>query len=228
MPTGDPVTHRSDTPGAQPAPAADGYQPDQVEAKWQARWAERRTNETDLDGAMRPFYNLMMFPYPSAEGLHVGNMFAFTGADAYGRFKRLRGWNVFEPIGFDAFGIHSENYAIKLGINPAELIPRNIENFRRQFISSPRTRTSRSTTARFTCRRSSNRGRGPITRGAPPSTAWGSAGPTRSSCSRRRPTSPVQVTVGWPAPRARTCTCAACRRKRRRRCGGAPNSSRQS
>ena len=108
------------------------YRPDQVEAKWQARWAERHTNEPDLDRAARPFYNLMMFPYPSAEGLHVGNMFAFTGADTYGRFKRLQGFDVFEPIGFDAFGIHSENYAIKVGINPAELIPRNIENFRRQ------------------------------------------------------------------------------------------------
>jgi leucyl-tRNA synthetase len=108
------------------------YRPDQVEAKWQARWAERRTNELDLDRAERPFYNLMMFPYPSAEGLHVGNMFAFTGSDTYGRFKRLQGYNVFEPIGFDAFGIHSENYAIKLGINPAELIPQNIANFRRQ------------------------------------------------------------------------------------------------
>jgi leucyl-tRNA synthetase len=108
------------------------YQPDVVEAKWQARWAERHVNEPDLDGAPRPFYNLMMFPYPSAEGLHVGNMFAFTGSDVYGRFKRLQGYDVFEPIGFDAFGIHSENYAIKVGINPAELIPRNIENFRRQ------------------------------------------------------------------------------------------------
>jgi leucyl-tRNA synthetase len=108
------------------------YQPEQVEAKWQARWAERHVNEPDLDRAARPFYNLMMFPYPSAEGLHVGNMFAFTGSDVYGRFKRLQGHDVFEPIGFDAFGIHSENYAIKVGINPAELIPRNIENFRRQ------------------------------------------------------------------------------------------------
>ena len=74
----------------------------------------------------------MMFPYPSAEGLHVGNMFAFTGADVYGRFKRLLGYDVFEPMGYDAFGIHSENYALKVGINPAELIPRNIANFRRQ------------------------------------------------------------------------------------------------
>jgi leucyl-tRNA synthetase len=74
----------------------------------------------------------MMFPYPSAEGLHVGNLFAFTGNDVYGRFQRLQGHTVFEPFGYDAFGIHSENYAIKVGIHPAELIPRNIDNFRRQ------------------------------------------------------------------------------------------------
>ena len=110
------------------------YRPDQVEAKWQARWAERHTNEPDLDRAARPFYNLMMFPYPSAEGLHVGNMFAFTGADTYGRFKRLQGFDVFEPMGYDAFGIHSENYAIAQGINPGKLIPQNIANFRRQLM----------------------------------------------------------------------------------------------
>jgi leucyl-tRNA synthetase len=110
------------------------YRPDEVEARWQARWAERGTNEPDLDRAERPFYNLMMFPYPSAEGLHVGNLFAFTGADVYGRFQRLRGWDVFEPIGFDAFGIHSENHAIKVGAHPGELIPRNIAAFRRQLV----------------------------------------------------------------------------------------------
>ena len=108
------------------------YDPASLEAKWQARWVERHTNEPDLDHAARPFYNLMMFPYPSAEGLHVGNMFAFTGADIYGRFKRLQGYDVFEPMGFDAFGIHSENYALQVGTNPAKLIPRNIATFRRQ------------------------------------------------------------------------------------------------
>jgi leucyl-tRNA synthetase len=115
-------------------PSSDAYDPQAVEARWQARWAERGTNQPDLAGAKRPFYNLMMFPYPSAEGLHVGNMFAFTGADTYGRFKRLQGYDVFEPIGYDAFGIHSENYAIKQGINPAILIPQNIANFRRQLV----------------------------------------------------------------------------------------------
>src|SRR2546430_12927360 len=74
----------------------------------------------------------MMSPHPSAEGLHVGNMFAFTGADIYGRFQRLHGCDVFEPIGFDAFGIHSENYALSVGTHPAKLIPQNIETFRRQ------------------------------------------------------------------------------------------------
>jgi leucyl-tRNA synthetase len=108
------------------------YDPQRVEAKWQAHWERERTNEPDLDHPRRPFYNLMMFPYPSAEGLHVGNMFAFTGADIYGRLKRLQGYDVFEPIGFDAFGIHSENYALSVGINPAELIPKNIATFRRQ------------------------------------------------------------------------------------------------
>jgi len=108
------------------------YDPASLEAKWQARWTERHTNEPDLDRAARPFYNLMMFPYPSAEGLHVGNMFAFTGTDIYGRFKRLQGYDVFEPMGFDAFGIHSENYALNIGTNPAKLIPQNIATFRRQ------------------------------------------------------------------------------------------------
>ena len=122
-PTRSPVSAAAD---------ADTYRPDVIEPKWQARWAERGTNEPDLEGAERPYYNLMMFPYPSAEGLHVGNMFAFTGSDVYGRFKRLQGYQVFEPMGFDAFGIHSENFAIKVGTHPAKLIPANIENFRRQ------------------------------------------------------------------------------------------------
>src|SRR5213594_2315804 len=108
------------------------YDPQAVEARWQVRWAADHVNEPDLDRPHRPFYNLMMFPYPSAEGLHVGNMFAFTGADIYGRFKRLQGHDVFEPIGFDAFGIHSENYALQVGTHPAKLIPKNIETFRRQ------------------------------------------------------------------------------------------------
>ncbi|HEX5580928.1 MAG TPA: leucine--tRNA ligase [Gemmatimonadaceae bacterium] len=108
------------------------YDPIAVEQKWQARWRERGTNNTDLAGGERPYYALMMFPYPSAEGLHVGNLFAFTGNDIHGRFQRLQGHTVFEPLGYDAFGIHSENYALKVGEHPMRLIPRNVGNFRRQ------------------------------------------------------------------------------------------------
>jgi leucyl-tRNA synthetase len=118
----------------EPAPvsAPADYDPTAVETKWQRIWRERGTNHTDLTGGDRPFYALMMFPYPSAEGLHVGNLFAFTGNDIYGRFQRLQGHTVFEPLGYDAFGIHSENYALKIGEHPIRLIPRNIANFRRQ------------------------------------------------------------------------------------------------
>jgi len=109
-----------------------GYEPAAVEARWRERWAARGTNRTDLAQGDQPFYALMMFPYPSAEGLHVGNLFAFTGCDIYARFQRLQGHTVFEPLGYDAFGIHSENFALKVGRHPMELIPSNIRNFRRQ------------------------------------------------------------------------------------------------
>jgi len=113
---------------------ASTYDPAAVEAKWRARWEERGTNVTDIAGAADPYYALMMFPYPSAEGLHVGNLFAFTGNDIFARFQRMQDLDVFEPIGYDAFGIHSENYALKVGVHPAEMIPRNIANFRRQLV----------------------------------------------------------------------------------------------
>src|SRR4051812_1396018 len=112
------------------------YDPAAIERKWQQRWDERGTHDTDLESRARHFYALMMFPYPSAEGLHVGNLFAFTGNDIFARFHRFRGEAVFEPLGFDAFGIHSENFALKVGTHPAELIPRNIENFTRQLRQS--------------------------------------------------------------------------------------------
>lgn len=113
----------------------DGYDPSAVETKWQRLWNERGTNELtreQLRDAEDPFYNLMMFPYPSAEGLHVGNIYAFTGADVNGRYHRLLGKTVFEPMGFDAFGIHSENFALKIGTHPMDLIPSNVKNFTRQ------------------------------------------------------------------------------------------------
>jgi leucyl-tRNA synthetase len=108
------------------------YQPGATEKHWQSVWQQTRLHEVDLSAAERPFFNLMMFPYPSAEGLHVGNVFAFTGADIYGRWQAMSGQDVFEPMGFDAFGIHSENFAIQRGEHPAALTARNVERFRDQ------------------------------------------------------------------------------------------------
>ncbi|MFH1008555.1 MAG: leucine--tRNA ligase [Candidatus Latescibacterota bacterium] len=102
----------------------------QIEAKWLGKWEETGLYKTDLKTAKKPFFNLMEFPYPSAEGLHVGHVYTYSGADTYGRFKRMNGYDVFEPMGFDAFGINAENFALKQGINPAVLISRTVENFR--------------------------------------------------------------------------------------------------
>ena len=122
-----------DTSSSNPlAPVPTPYEPIAIEKKWQALWSERGTNEVDMDGATDPFYALMMFPYPSAEGLHVGNLFAFTGSDISARYHRLLGKQVFQPFGYDAFGIHSENYALKKGAHPMEMTPHNIANFQRQ------------------------------------------------------------------------------------------------
>jgi leucyl-tRNA synthetase len=101
-----------------------------IEAKWRARWEEQKLYQVDLHCAQNKYYNLMMFPYPSAEGLHVGNVYAFIGSDVHGRLMAMRGYDVFEPMGFDAFGIHSENYAIARAIHPRELTARNVEHFR--------------------------------------------------------------------------------------------------
>ena len=103
-----------------------------IETKWQNEWEKKKIFSPNLTKSKKPFFNLMMFPYPSAEGLHVGNMYAFTGADIYGRFMRMRGYDVFEPIGLDGFGIHSENYAIKVGEHPANLAKKTQERFYKQ------------------------------------------------------------------------------------------------
>ena len=118
-------------PTAQPR-TVEPYDPAAVEARWRERWERTGAHQPDLDAAPRPFYNLMMFPYPSAEGLHIGNVYAFTGADVHGRWQRLRGHDVFEPMGFDAFGIHSENYALRIGEHPGRLTPRSVARFREQ------------------------------------------------------------------------------------------------
>ena len=96
------------------------YNSKTIETKWEKKWQKAKIYQVDLKNPKKKFYNLMMFPYPSAEGLHVGNMYAFTGADFYGRYKAMNGYQVFEPIGLDGFGIHSENYAIQIAKHPAD------------------------------------------------------------------------------------------------------------
>ncbi len=112
--------------------SASSYDHASIEAKWRSVWLENKTNSPDVQAATKPFYNLMMFPYPSAEGLHVGNMYAFTGSDIYGRFKRMQGYDVFEPIGLDGFGIHSENFAMKIGRHPVDHAAVTQKNFYHQ------------------------------------------------------------------------------------------------
>ncbi len=108
------------------------YEPIAAEKKWREFWAENKTFRVDLEKASKPYYNLMMFPYPSGEGLHVGHVYAFGGADTYGRFQRMQGQDIFEPMGFDAFGIHSENFAIKKNLHPKKLIEETTRYFREE------------------------------------------------------------------------------------------------
>jgi leucyl-tRNA synthetase len=106
----------------------------EVEDRWRRRWDEERFGRLDLDHVdpARVFYNLVEFPYPSAEGLHIGHVFKYSGADAFGRRQRMAGRQVFQPIGFDAFGIHTENYALRVDQHPKELTGRTTERFRAQ------------------------------------------------------------------------------------------------
>ncbi len=112
------------------------YDPSTIEPKWQSKWEKDRLYHSDLQTAKRPFYNLMMFPYPSAEGLHIGGMRTFAGVDIYGRFKRMQGHDVFQPFGLDGFGIHAENYALKIGENPMKQAAVTEKNFYRQISES--------------------------------------------------------------------------------------------
>ncbi|EKD62692.1 MAG: hypothetical protein ACD_52C00088G0003 [uncultured bacterium] len=111
------------------------YNNKQVEKKWQERWLKGKIYSPNLSVPDKKFYNLYMFPYPSAEGLHAGHAFSSTGSDVYGRFQRMVGWNVFQPIGYDSFGIHSENYAIKVGETPQTMLKRTTNHYERQFKS---------------------------------------------------------------------------------------------
>jgi len=103
-----------------------------IEEKWRAEWKKREVYKVSNDSTKPKCYVLDMFPYPSGAGLHVGHPLGYIASDIYARFKRLKGFNVLHPMGFDAFGLPAEQYAIDHGIHPAKSTADNIENFKRQ------------------------------------------------------------------------------------------------
>ncbi len=108
------------------------YEHHAIEAKWQAYWEEHRIFKATEDPARPKFYCLDMFPYPSGSGLHVGHLEGYTATDIVSRYKRMRGFNVLHPMGWDAFGLPAEQYAVKTGIHPAITTAQNIAIFKRQ------------------------------------------------------------------------------------------------
>jgi len=111
------------------------YDPSAVEAKWQKKWEEKKVYETDFKKAKDPYYCLVMYPYPSGARLHVGHWYMYCVPDTFSRFRKMQGKDVFHPMGFDAFGLPAENYAIKTGTPPAKSTEDNvgvmIEQFKR-------------------------------------------------------------------------------------------------
>ena len=101
-----------------------------IEKKWQNRWEESKPYAAETGSSKPKFYGLIEFPYPSGQGLHVGHPRPFTAMDIVTRKKRMEGYNVLFPIGFDAFGLPTENYAIKNHIHPAVVTKKNIVNFK--------------------------------------------------------------------------------------------------
>ena len=108
------------------------YEHDSIELKWQKRWEDAHCNEAKEDYSKPKFYGLIEFPYPSGQGLHVGHPRPFTAMDVICRKRRLEGYNVLFPIGYDAFGLPTENYAIKTSIHPTIVTAQNIARFRSQ------------------------------------------------------------------------------------------------
>src|SRR3989338_3605196 len=113
------------------------YNHKRIEKKWQRRWDTAHANEVTEDETQRAnkMYIFDMFPYPSAQGLHVGHPEGYTATDILARFERMRGKHVLHPMGWDAFGLPAENYAIKTKKHPHALTQSNVKNFRKQIKS---------------------------------------------------------------------------------------------
>src|SRR3989344_2083460 len=103
-----------------------------IEQKWQEKWEESGIFEAKEDKKKKKYYLLEMYPYPSASGLHIGHAFNYTIGDIYARFKRMNGFNVLHPMGYDSFGLPAENAAIKANSHPKIFTNEAIENFIRQ------------------------------------------------------------------------------------------------
>ncbi|MDO3678014.1 leucine--tRNA ligase [Paenibacillus ehimensis] len=112
-----------------------GYNPLAIEPKWQQYWENNKTFKVQDDESKPKFYALDMFPYPSGAGLHVGHPEGYTATDIVSRYKRMRGYNVLHPMGWDAFGLPAEQHALDTGQHPRDITFRNIDNFRRQIKS---------------------------------------------------------------------------------------------
>ncbi|MGM0745130.1 leucine--tRNA ligase [Rhodohalobacter sp.] len=108
------------------------YDPSKVETRWQKYWLENKTFKTPEDHDKPKYYILDMFPYPSGSGLHVGHPEGYTATDILARYKRMKGFNVLHPIGWDAFGLPAEQYAVKTGTHPRDTTEKNINRFREQ------------------------------------------------------------------------------------------------
>ena len=111
------------------------YKPEEIESKWQEYWESNKTFRTPEDHDKPKYYVLDMFPYPSGSGLHVGHPEGYTATDILARYKRMNGFNVLHPIGWDAFGLPAEQYAVKTGTHPRETTEKNVNRFREQLKS---------------------------------------------------------------------------------------------
>jgi len=117
------------------------YDHKQVEKKWQDIWDEKQCFHAENDSDKEKFYALVEFPYPSGQGLHVGHPRSYTALDIVARKKRMQGYNVLYPMGWDAFGLPTENFAIKNHVHPAEVTKKNIARFKSQLKSLGRVRS---------------------------------------------------------------------------------------
>src|SRR5690606_3715624 len=113
-------------------PSGMEYKFDILEKKWQAQWKKDGAYKVSNDSPKPKYYVLDMFPYPSGAGLHVGHPLGYIASDIYSRFKRLKGFNVLHPMGFDSFGLPAEQYALETGQHPAKTTEENIATYRRQ------------------------------------------------------------------------------------------------